>query len=240
MSLAALTPRLPAAAVLAVKVPVRLMAGVPRTVWTVLALALGTLVGVVVLLLMLLPRTGLYATYTVMSDSMQPAIPIGSVVIVMPADPEKLAVGDVISYTSAQAPYPTLTHRIQGISREPDGRLAFRTKGDYNLVEDQFQVHYAGKAGLVVASIPAIGFLVVPLTSAISRVALGLLLAGLIGHFLWVRVWRKLPAPAVLAPAIQAARVEVAAQPRQSDSAMIRVGLVGWMVLRALLRGAIR
>jgi signal peptidase I len=188
-----------------------------------------------VLFLTVLPRAGLYATYTVLSDSMQPAIPIGSIVIVAPADPESLVVGDVISYTSAQPPYPTLTHRIEGISREEDGRLGFKTKGDYNLVEDAFQVHYANKAGLVVASVPVVGFIMAGFTSPVARLALGLLFATALASFWFGAVWAK---PRRQTPAYSAPRAAADAVPAgRCGLSLVRAGILAWMLVRLALGG---
>ena len=198
------------------------------------AATMAALVVAAVIVLTVLPRTGLYATYILLSDSMQPTIPMGSIVIVAPVDPASLEVGDVISYTSAEVPYPTLTHRIQSISREDDGRLGFVTKGDYNLVPDPYVVHYSGTAGLVIRAVPYAGYAVAVLESTIARLVLGLTLAGTLAVFWFRRVWTK--------PVADAFQAATAAKPRTSfrigPVSPVRIGMFCWLVAKLLLGGS--
>ena len=70
--------------------------------------------------------------------------------LIQKADAASLQVGDVISFFS---PDPSLngalnTHRIVGIA-EVDGSLQFTTKGDANLIEDQYPVDESRVVGKV-------------------------------------------------------------------------------------------
>ena len=197
-----------------------------------LAIALATaLAGAVVLavaLLTVFSQFGWYGTYVVLSDSMQPAIRMGSIVVVAQADPATLRPGDIISYTSAAPPHPTLTHRIVRISRDGDGRLTFKTKGDYNVVEDPWDVHYSAKAGLVVAAIPLAGFAVAGMTTPIGRAAFGLLLVAVVLLF-WLRsVWAR---PSL--PPLVIARREPAKMPAGHISPR-RVAMLLWLAVELL------
>ena len=71
--------------------------------------------------------------------------------LVQKADAASLQVGDVISFFS---PDPSLngalnTHRIVDIA-EADGSLQFTTKGDANLIEDQYPVDESRVVGKVI------------------------------------------------------------------------------------------
>lgn len=81
---------------------------------------------------------------------MKPEIPADSMLLIQKADAASLQVGDVISFFS---PDPSLngalnTHRIVGIA-EVDGSLQFTTKGDANLIEDQYPVDESRVVGKV-------------------------------------------------------------------------------------------
>ena len=81
---------------------------------------------------------------------MKPEIPEDSMLLIQKADAASLQVGDVISFFS---PDPSLngalnTHRIVGIA-EVDGSLQFTTKGDANLIEDQYPVDESRVVGKV-------------------------------------------------------------------------------------------
>jgi len=90
----------------------------------------------------------------VYTGSMEPAIPVGSVVVIKPADPETLKVGDIICFKT-EAEYPkTVTHRIIGITSQ-----GFITKGDANEDPDQWIVKKENVIGKVIAVIPLLGYL---------------------------------------------------------------------------------
>ena len=80
-----------------------------------------------------------YSFFRVMTGSMEPEIPVNSMIVVEKVDSRELEIGDVISFFSRD---PSLygevnTHRILEI-QEQDGELVFLTKGDANNVSDQY------------------------------------------------------------------------------------------------------
>jgi len=83
---------------------------------------------------------GFYRADTVLSGSMRPGYPEGSVVIATRQDSNMLAVGQVIIFT-APAPYgEVVTHRVQTVTREEKtGRPLITTKGDNNPTADPWQ-----------------------------------------------------------------------------------------------------
>ncbi len=167
-------------------------------------------VAIVFLLAAVGPQTGLYGTFTVVSGSMEPSIPTGSLVVVLPVDPVAIRVGDVITYTSPDAPYPTLTHRVLSIIQTSQG-VAFQTKGDANLTLDPFEVSYARKGGRVVLAVPWLGYLMAAIGTNTAHIGFGVLLALILGAW-WLRiVWKagsasaaaSLAAPATVTPVHQ-------------------------------------
>jgi signal peptidase len=88
----------------------------------------------------------------VYTGSMQPAIPVGSVVVIKPVDPETLKIGDIICFQLSQ---PTsITHRIINITDE-----GFITKGDANEDPDQWIVKKENVIGKAILTVPFIGYL---------------------------------------------------------------------------------
>ena len=88
----------------------------------------------------------------VFSGSMEPAIPVGGIVVIKPVDPETLRIGDVICFRLSE---PTsITHRIKNITDE-----GFITKGDANEDPDQWIVKKENVIGRVIFTIPFIGYL---------------------------------------------------------------------------------
>jgi signal peptidase len=83
---------------------------------------------------------------------MEPAIPVGGIVMIKPVDSETLKTGDIICFTLTE---PTsVTHRIINITDE-----GFVTKGDANEDPDQWTVKKENVIGKVILTIPFIGYL---------------------------------------------------------------------------------
>lgn len=98
-----------------------------------------------------IPQVMGFSVLRVLTGSMKPEIPADSMLLVQKADAASLQVGDVISFFS---PDPSLngalnTHRIVDIA-EADGSLQFTTKGDANLIEDQYPVDESRVVGKVI------------------------------------------------------------------------------------------
>lgn len=95
-------------------------------------------------------------SYVVMSESMSPAIPLGSIVLVEErASPAAYEEGDVITFRTGDDPVPT-THRIHSVQETDDGR-AFVTKGDANEDPDSSPISSDQVVGEVTLTIPYAG-----------------------------------------------------------------------------------
>ena len=88
----------------------------------------------------------------VFTGSMEPTIPVGSVVVIKPVDPETLKIGDIICFKLSEP--SSVTHRIFNITDE-----GFTTKGDANEDPDQWTVKKENVIGKVVLTIPYIGYI---------------------------------------------------------------------------------
>ena len=119
------------------------------------------LIGIVVVLAILLAGMRLLGLqiYTVLSPSMEPDYPTGSLIYVKDVDPADLQVNDVITFTLTGG--TTATHRIiELVPDETDPTVTrFRTKGDNNDIPDGGLVEYADIIGVPVFVIPYLGYL---------------------------------------------------------------------------------
>ena len=96
--------------------------------------------------------------FTVLSGSMEPEYPTGSLIYVKEIAPEELAVGDVITYRLSDS--TIATHRIVEITpdeNDPD-TFQYRTKGDANDSEDAVPVKSSQLIGTPVLTLPYLGF----------------------------------------------------------------------------------
>lgn len=100
------------------------------------------------------PRLFGFHIYTVVSGSMEPAIPIGSLLYIQEAQPEEMEKEDVIAYYGGRDSTAIITHRVVE-NRVVMGE--FITKGDANAKEDKAPVPYSDFIGKVRLSIPKAG-----------------------------------------------------------------------------------
>lgn len=118
------------------------------------------LVGLVVLLAVLLVGVRLVGlqVFTVLSPSMEPDYPVGSLIYVKEANPYRLQKGDVITFMVNEN--TVATHRIVEVlhDEQDPSVIRFRTKGDANKIEDGSPVHYMNVIGTPVFVIPYLGY----------------------------------------------------------------------------------
>ncbi len=99
-----------------------------------------------------------FRIYHILTGSMEPTIPTGSNILVKETDPDKLQVGDIITFRSEQLSGAANTHRITHITTDEAGRKCFITKGDANNVEDSAFVYPEDIKGKVVFHLNIAGF----------------------------------------------------------------------------------
>ena len=131
--------------------------GIVRRVLDAMLLALIVVVVGGVVLGKLVPLTGCQ-TIVIGGGSMEPAVPLGSAIIIRPVDAGELTVGDIVSLKVG--PQNTLyTHRIVAVVDRPDGRWV-QTKGDANAQEDPSLVPAGAIVGRTEMVIPLAGYLI--------------------------------------------------------------------------------
>ena len=126
----------------------------------------GTLILVLVILSCVpvtLPRAFGYDIYNVVSGSMAPEIPVGSILYVEEAKPEEIKEKEIIAYTSGES---VVTHRVIA-NHQVEGE--FTTKGDANAKEDLQAIPYGQLIGRVVKHYPVLGQLMSLYTSTIGK-----------------------------------------------------------------------
>ena len=99
--------------------------------WVVI-LAIAAMLTVAVLI----PRMGGATPYTILTSSMRPMNPPGTLVVVKPIPVQKIAIGDVITYQLESGEAQVVTHRVVEVRRALDGKTTFITKGDANPIVD--------------------------------------------------------------------------------------------------------
>lgn len=128
-----------------------------KKVWNIVTTVLVVVVVLLAVALVGVRVVGLQ-TYAVVSGSMEPDYPVGSLLYVKSVDYKQLEVGDVITFMIDED--TVATHRIIEIIPDDEDPevLRFRTKGDNNQVEDGTPVHYKNIIGTPVFCIPKLGY----------------------------------------------------------------------------------
>ncbi|MCW2674596.1 MAG: hypothetical protein JWP14_3185 [Frankiales bacterium] len=143
-----------------------------------LSLLLAVIVGALAVLTVV-PRAVHGSALTVLTGSMTPTIPVGSVVLVRPVDPGTLHVGDVITYQKEPGKPEYITHRITAIHTGTTP-VTLTTKGDANRGADPWSVPVTAVRGKVLFHVPYLG----TARNAVSggAIALPLAILGLLGY----------------------------------------------------------
>lgn len=132
-----------------------------------------------------IPRLFGFAVHDMVSGSMDPAIPVGSVIYVKSCNLPSVGEGDIIVYTDADG---VVAHRVVA-NRSSLGE--FVTKGDANEEADHDPVPYERVTGRVVFHLPALGMAIVLWDSTMGKTYL-FMLAGC-GVMLWLLADRLEP-----------------------------------------------
>ncbi|TFD65079.1 signal peptidase I [Cryobacterium sp. Hb1] len=132
------------------------------SIWRYLGLALSAallllVVGLGVLLVVIPKMTGA-TPLTVLTSSMAPGLPPGTLVIVRPVAAEALRIGDVVTYQMVSNDAKVVTHRIISITSSSDGSRSFIVQGDNNSAPDDDPVLAEQVQGRLWYAVPYVGY----------------------------------------------------------------------------------
>ncbi|MCS0500498.1 signal peptidase I [Protaetiibacter mangrovi] len=123
--------------------------------WGVLAL-----VALIAALVVVVPAVAQATPYTILTSSMEPNYPPGTLVIVKPIATDDIRIGTVITYQLESGEPEVVTHRVVQIVQPnlPGGEKSFVTKGDANSQADPNPVKPVQIRGAVWYAVPWIGW----------------------------------------------------------------------------------
>jgi signal peptidase len=114
-------------------------------------------VATVVTATVILPRLGGGTPYTVLTGSMRPAMPPGTMVVVRPRPADEVRVGDVVTYQLESGRPEVVTHRVVAVGLDGAGHRIFRTQGDANDTPDAAWVKPVQIKGVRWYAVPRLG-----------------------------------------------------------------------------------
>ncbi|MCR0302286.1 signal peptidase I [[Clostridium] innocuum] len=125
-----------------------------------------------------LPRIFGIEIYGILTGSMDPACPTGSLVYVKSVNPESLQEKDIVTFQKGNL---VITHRVVKNDVQKEELI---TKGDANNANDIQPVAYEQIKGKVALTVPLLGYLALRLNSAAGISVCVIILA--LGLMLWV------------------------------------------------------
>lgn len=132
----------------------------------------------------LVPRVAGATPYVVLTDSMEPSLPVGTLVVSRPVEPEEIRTGSVVTYQLRSGQEQLVTHRVVGIGMTVGGERTYLTQGDANGVPDAKPVRDVQVRGALWYQVPYLGHLAGAFTG--QREAIGTVVAVLLfGYAGW-------------------------------------------------------
>jgi signal peptidase len=154
-----------------------------------LSAALLIFVAFVAALVVVVPAATGSTPYTILTTSMEPTYPPGTLIIVKPSDPQAIRVGDVVTYQVKSDEPEVITHRVIQIvhSSDPDAELRFVTQGDNNGSPDG-EIRAVQIRGVVWYAVPWIGYINNLVNGDARAVVIPLVAIALFGYAGWMIV----------------------------------------------------
>ncbi|MBM7818856.1 signal peptidase [Cellulosimicrobium cellulans] len=123
--------------------------------------------------------------YTVLTGSMRPTYPPGTMVVVRPVDVERVAPGDVVTYQLASGRPEVVTHRVVAVGVGAGDERVLTTQGDANAGPDPEPVRPVQVRGTVVYAVPLLGWVSSAVSGDTRRTVAVVAAAGLLGWGAW-------------------------------------------------------
>ncbi len=140
---------------------------------SILVLLLGVAVAVVGL-----PVAVGGSAMTVLTQSMEPGLPPGTLVVIRPTPVDEIRVGDVITYQISSGEAAVVSHRVVSKTYAA-GELTFVTKGDNNDTVDPAPVRPVQIRGTLWYSLPLLGWVNTVLNGSNRTLVLAVVAGGL-------------------------------------------------------------
>jgi signal peptidase len=132
--------------------------GVLRALGLGLSVGLLFLVAGMAVILIVVPKATGSTPLTVLTQSMEPRLPPGTLLVVRPEPVSRIRVGDVVTYQIVSGQPAVISHRVVSITSDSRGERTFILKGDNNATADPKPVKPVQVRGVLWYSIPKIGW----------------------------------------------------------------------------------
>lgn len=160
--------------------------GLLRAVLNAVAVAL--LVGILAIgaLAIAVPALTGSTALTVLTSSMEPHLPPGTMVVVRPTDTADIDPGMVVTYQLRSGEPTLVTHRVTQVLTAADGERRFITKGDNNAEADADPVRAVQVRGTVWYALPWLGWVAMAITGPHRALMITVAVVVLFGYAAWM------------------------------------------------------
>ena len=160
-----------------------------KHILNILTWLLFLLAGVLLAVMVLIPRLNGWVPLAVLSGSMEPTIPTGSMVVIErvqgEADLAGIRTGDVITFLPRPDDPTLVTHRVMSQAVRADGSTIFVTRGDANSADDPDPVGATQIRGVLRYHVPMAGRLSLLLDVEQKRTGVIVVAGGLFLYAGW-------------------------------------------------------
>ncbi|MFC0682303.1 signal peptidase I [Lysobacter korlensis] len=160
-----------------------------RSLWGYLRMGLTwgfvSLVAALGAVTLIVPAVAGATPLAVLTPSMEPTLPVGTLVVVKPTPVQDVRLGDVITYQIKPGDPTLVTHRVVEVRSISTGDIEFLTKGDNNDATDPTVVTAPQLKGKVWYSVPLAGFISMAVGTMLGPIVVpvvGVLLLGYAGY----------------------------------------------------------
>ncbi len=95
---------------------------------------------------------------TVLTQSMEPTLPPGTLIVIRPTPTSEIRIGDVLTYQIRSDQPELLSHRVISRTTDTAGMTSFITRGDNNSLADALPVQPVQVRGTLWYSLPWLGY----------------------------------------------------------------------------------
>jgi len=139
-------------------------------------------VSAILAIAVLIPRMAGATPYVVLTGSMRPEMPPGTLVVVKPVKAGAIGLGSVVTYQLKSSKPDVVTHRVVALGFDGKGRRLFHTQGDANNAPDATWVRPVQIRGERWYAVPYLGYVTTFITGEQRHVALIAIVTFLLGY----------------------------------------------------------
>jgi signal peptidase len=152
-----------------------------QTIRTGISLGIFSVVLGLVAIIIIIPKILGATPLTILTSSMEPGLPPGTLVVVAPVEPEDIRIGDVITYQIESGQPEVVTHRVTEVVTSTYGETSFVLQGDNNAEPDP-PVMAIQLQGKLVYSLPWVGHLSSVLNGPSRATVLPIIAAAMVAY----------------------------------------------------------